>query len=437
VSANDAVLDRLTRLHPRVIDLSLGRIERLLDRLGNPEQRLPPVIHVAGTNGKGSVIAYLRAMFEAAGHRVHVYTSPHLIRFNERIVLAGSAIKDAELEAMINACEAANGEAPITFFEITTAAAMLAFAETAADILLLETGLGGRLDATNVIARPRLTAITPISLDHQDFLGDTLSKIAAEKAAILKPGVPAVVAAQPAEAMACIGDQARSVGAPLLVQGKDWDVARREDGLTLLIANRQIAFPAPGLSGAHQVENATMAAVCALQFDEFDLGESAIGEGLTTAQWPGRLDQIDPASIGIDLPPNSEIWIDGGHNPAAGRALAATVSGWNDKPLHLIVGMLNSKDPGEFLGPLLPHAESAHAITIPGETNTLPPDDIVAAARSNGANTVVAQVGLDAALQDIAARGARAGRVLICGSLHLAGHVLARVEAFENERKTG
>lgn len=436
----DAALARLTRLHPKIIDLSLGRIERLLDRLGNPERRLPPVVHIAGTNGKGSVIAYLRAIMEATGRRAHVYTSPHLVRFNERIVVAGSTIDDGTLSAVIDACEAANGDAPITFFEITTAAAMLAFADTPADILLLETGLGGRLDATNVIARPRLTAITPISLDHQSFLGDTLSEIAAEKAAILKSGVTAVIAAQPREAMVCIERNATVVKAPLLAQGNNWHVTVDAERMIVETGSWRIALPLPGLAGAHQVENAAQAVVCATQLAEFDISEQAIADGIATARWPGRLQRLDAARLSGDIPPHSEVWIDGGHNPAAASALSATLESWDDRPLHLVVGMLNSKDAAGFLAPLVALATTVSGLAIPGETNSHDAGDIAAAARACGAREAESYASLHEALQGIASRGERAPRILVCGSLHLAGHLLARYEAAAiamEKRKTG
>jgi len=428
VNASEAALDRLTRLHPKRIDLSLGRIARLLARLGNPERRLPPVVHVAGTNGKGSTIAYLRAMVEASGHSAHVYTSPHLIRFNERIVVAGTMIDDAALSAVIDACEAANDQAPITFFEITTAAAMLAFTETTADILLLETGLGGRLDATNVVATPRLSVITPISLDHQNFLGQTLREIAAEKAAIVKPGVTAVVAAQPAAAMTCIEHSANAANAPLLVHGKDWRLSTSASRMTVEAAAWRMSLPLPNLAGAHQVENAALAVVCAVELAELGLTEQAIAEGLVTARWPGRLQRLDPAPIAEDLPADCEIWIDGGHNPAAGQALAAAIAAWGDRPLHLVVGLMNNKDAAGFLAPLAARANSVTGIAIPGEANAHAADAIAAAAIASGARVATARASLADALGAIASRGERAPRILICGSLHLAGHVLALSE---------
>lgn len=291
--SSDAVLERLTRLHPKVIDLSLGRIERLLARLGHPELRLPPVVHVAGTNGKGSVIALLRAMLEADGRRTHVYTSPHLVRFHERIRLAGAPIPEADLLALLQACEAANGEAPITFFEITTAAAFLAFAETPADVLLLEVGLGGRLDATNVIAEPALTAITPVSMDHMQYLGPTLAQIAFEKAGILKPGVTAVIGRQARAAAEVIDKRAAEVAAPLLRQGRQWEVVPQGEGFHLRDGDETLELPRPALVGAHQFDNAGQAAVLARRLG---LPQAAIAEGLRRVYWPARLQHLTHGS---------------------------------------------------------------------------------------------------------------------------------------------
>jgi len=340
-------------------------------------------------------------------------------------VVAGTMIDDTALSAVIDACEAANDEAPITFFEITTAAALLAFTETPADILLLETGLGGRLDATNVITKPRLTVITPISLDHQYFLGESVAEIAAEKAAILKPGVTAVIAAQPAAAMACITHGAKTTNAPLLVHGNDWRVGTTAARMTVEAAAWRMSLPLPILAGAHQVENAALAVVCAVELAEFGLTEQAIAEGLVTARWPGRLQRLDPGPICEDLPADCEVWIDGGHNPAAGQALAAAIATWGDRPLHLVVGLMNNKDAAGFLAPLATLADSVSGIAIPGEANAHGADAITAAARASGARAASACASLADALSAIASRGERAPRILICGSLHLAGYVLA------------
>jgi dihydrofolate synthase/folylpolyglutamate synthase len=421
---SEAVLDRLTRLHPKVIDLSLGRIERLLLRLGSPERALPPVVHVAGTNGKGSVIAYLRAMLEAAGRRVHVYTSPHLTRFHERIRLSGALIEEGELVGLLEECEAANGPSPITFFEITTAAAFLAFTRHPADILLLETGLGGRLDATNVVERPLLSVITPVSIDHTQFLGDTLEAIAAEKAGILKPGVPAVIGPQPAQARAVIEARAQARGTPLARAGSDWRFEATDRGFTFVDGGTRRDFDRPALPGAHQIENAAMAVAAAGRLGGFGLDDGALGRGLAEARWPGRLQILTAGPLPALLPDGWELWLDGGHNAAAGLALAAELGRRRDRPLHLVFGMMNSKAVRDFLAPLAPLVRSLHAVAIPGEPNSLSAE---AAAGEAGAVGCSASPAPDvaAALARIAARADGPGRVLICGSLYLAGRVLA------------
>ena len=420
---SDAVLDRLTRLHPKLIDLSLGRIERLLARLNHPEANLAPVVHVAGTNGKGSVIAFLHAMLEAAGAAVQTYTSPHLVRFHERIRLTGGPIGEADLVELLEACEVANGEAPITFFEITTAAAFLAFAHEPADVLLLEVGLGGRLDATNMIARPKLTVITSVSIDHVQFLGDTLEEIAFEKAGILKPGVPAVIGPQPEGALSVIEARAAEVGAPLFRFGPDWR-AWAEDGQLIFEDHRaRRVYPLPVLSGAHQIENAGIALACAAHLDWFELDETAQGTGLVRADWPGRLQRLTHGPLAGQLPDGWELWLDGGHNAAAGAALAGIAAGWRDRPLHLVYGMLNTKAAQSFLDPLAPFAETLHAVAIPGETASLSAEDAAAHAATAGFDARVSQSVQDA-VHGIATQETL-GRILICGSLYLAGHVLA------------
>lgn len=418
--SSDAVLERLTRLHPKVIDLSLGRIERLLARLGHPELRLPPVVHVAGTNGKGSVIALLRAMLEADGRRTHVYTSPHLVRFHERIRLAGAPIPEADLLALLQACEAANGEAPITFFEITTAAAFLAFAETPADVLLLEVGLGGRLDATNVIAEPALTAITPVSMDHMQYLGPTLAEIAFEKAGILKPGVTAVIGRQARAAAEVIDKRAAEVAAPLLRQGRQWEVVPKREGFHLRDGDETLELPRPALVGAHQFDNAGQAAVLARRLG---LPQAAIAEGLRRVYWPARLQHLTHGPLISSLPDGWQLWLDGGHNAQAGEILAAEAAGW-DQPLDLIYGMLNTKAAADFLKPLAGCVRRLRAVAIPGEPNSLSAVEAAAHAEACG---ISAQSAGDTAtaLRQLVAAAEGPGRVLICGSLYLAGKVLA------------
>ena len=422
-AASDIVLARLMSLHPKLIDLSLGRVEGLLAALGNPQDRLPPVIHVAGTNGKGSTVATLRACLEAGGWRVHAYTSPHLVRFHERIRLAGRLIDEDRLVELLEECERANRGAPITYFEITTAAALLAFARLPADFVLLETGLGGRLDATNVVRQPAVTAITPISLDHQAFLGDTIAAIAGEKAGILKPGAPAIIGPQPPEAAAVFDACAAAIGAPLYRFGREWRCTSQEGAMRYEGWRWRFELPLPSLPGAHQIGNAGIAIACLEQLTGLEIGRETIAQGLRHIDWPARLQHLACGPLVELLPEGWELWLDGGHNPGAGEVLAAAISAWADRPLHLVVGMLNTKDAAGFLAPLAAHARALWAVTIPGEQNPLPAEAIVAAARSVG---LPAQESPSVAAACAAiTTDPRPARILICGSLHLAGVVLA------------
>nr|WP_282572209.1 folylpolyglutamate synthase/dihydrofolate synthase family protein [Roseomonas acroporae] len=406
-------------LHPKLIDLSLGRLHRLLAALGHPERRLPPVLHVAGTNGKGSTCAFARAIAEAAGQRVHVYTSPHLVRFHERIRLAGTLVSETALLAALEEVERVNAGAPITVFEVTTAAALLLFSRVPADLLVLEVGLGGRLDATNVVDRPAACAITSISMDHMDFLGDDLGTIAAEKAGILKPGVPCATGAQDPAALAVLETTARAVGAPLLVRGRDWRVAAAPDGLRYADAGGTLDLPPPALPGPHQADNAGIAIAALRAWGPAWLTDEAIAHGLAQAEWPARLQRLR-GRLAAGLPASWELWLDGGHNAGAGLALAAQFADWADRPLHLVVGMKTGKQTGEFLRPLLPHAASILAVAEPGQHLAMPVESVIEA--SGG----VARPGptVAAALAALAAAGGPPARVLVCGSLYLAGEVL-------------
>jgi dihydrofolate synthase / folylpolyglutamate synthase len=422
-AASDIVLARLTRLHPKLIDLSLGRIEGLLAALGNPQDRLPPVIHVAGTNGKGSTVATLRACLEAGGWRVHAYTSPHLVRFHERIRLVGELIGEDRLILLLEECEGANRGAPITYFEITTAAALLAFARVPADFVLLETGLGGRLDATNVVRHPAATAITPISLDHQAFLGDTIAAIAGEKAGILKAGAPAIIGPQMPEAAAVFDARAAEIGAPLYRFGREWRCMAENGGMRYEGPRWRCDLPLPSLLGGHQIVNSGAAIACLEQLTAFPIAADTIAQGLRHIDWPARLQRLGRGPLVEALPEGWEVWLDGGHNPGAGEVLASAVSNWADQPLYLVVGMLNTKNAAGFLAPLAPHARALWAVTIPGEENPLPSAAIAAAARSVGL-AADESPSVAAALRAITADPTPA-RILICGSLHLAGAVLA------------
>ncbi len=416
---SDAILARLMGLHPKIIDLTLDRVNRLLAALGHPERALPPVIHVAGTNGKGSTQAMIRAGYEAAGKRVHAYTSPHLARFHERIRLAGKLISEPALAALLDECEAANGGAPITFFEVTTVAAFLGFSRTPADVTLLEVGLGGRLDATNVVDQPALTIITPVSIDHQQYLGETLAEIAGEKAGILKRGVPCVVGPQAEAGLEVIEARAARLGCPLLVHGQHWHVFEERGRLIFQDENGLMDLPLPNLPGPHQIDNAG-AALAALR--HLGLGAAACEAAVTKAEWPARMQRLRHGPLAASAP-KAEIWLDGGHNPAGGEAVAATLAQMPRRPTHLICGMLNTKDIAGYLRPLAAQADSLSAVSIPQEANTLPAAATAAAARAAGFSQVQEAASVAEALALLAGQDPSA-RVLICGSLYLAGQVL-------------
>jgi dihydrofolate synthase/folylpolyglutamate synthase len=429
-SVSTTLLERLKALHPQSIDLSLGRIERLLAALGSPERRLPPVVHVAGTNGKGSLIAFLRAIAQGLGKRVHVYTSPHLVNFHERIVLAcpdGAApIAEERLVECLARAEAANAGELITLFEITTAAAFLAFAEEPADLLLLETGLGGRLDATNVIAKPLVTAITPISIDHVSFLGHTLEAIAGEKAGILKAGVPCVVGRQEAEALAVIEARAEALGAPLHVFGRDFDVYEQHRRLIFQTASRLIDLPLPRLNGRHQIDNAGAAiATASVAFGDA-LTVDALERGLTRADWPARLERLPAGGLYAYVGEGTEIWLDGGHNAAGGQAIAHAIGEFEERvprALHLVWGMMETKDAHAFIAPFKGLIERVYTVPIPDEANAFGAEALAEIAMAEGFEVTAASSVPQALMQSQAALQ-RPGRVLICGSLYLAGHVL-------------
>ncbi|MEN8658571.1 folylpolyglutamate synthase/dihydrofolate synthase family protein [Marivita sp.] len=420
-NGSDVILDRMMSLHPKVIDFTLDRVWALLKALDNPERKLPPVIHIAGTNGKGSTQAMIRAGLEAAGKSVHAYTSPHLARFHERIRLAGDLITEAHLTEVLDECYRTNGGANITYFEITTCAALLAFARTPADFTLLEVGLGGRLDATNVIDKPALTIITPVSMDHEGFLGNTVAKIAGEKAGIIKRGVPCVVGPQTDEAMEVIEAQAARLGAPLLAYGQHWHVFEERGRLVYQDETGLLDLNLPNLPGQHQVQNAG-AALAALR--HLNMPEASFDGAVQNAYWPARMQHLKGTSLN-DLAPQADLWLDGGHNPAAGDALALHLRGLPKRPTYMICGMLNTKDVRGYMRPLTGVADHLTAVSIPGETNTLSAADTAKAAKDVGLNADEAD-SVEAALLQIASVEPQA-RVLICGSLYLAGHVLRQI----------
>jgi dihydrofolate synthase/folylpolyglutamate synthase len=449
----DSIVARLTALHPKRIDLSLERLQRLLAALDHPERHVPPVIHVAGTNGKGSTVAFLRAILEAAGKSVHVYTSPHLVRFNERFRLGaqpksdvsdfghsimpisgepevgreGRLVSDDELAAALEECERANAGAPITVFEITTAVGMLLFSRHPADVLLLEVGLGGRLDATNVVDNPLATIITRISIDHTDFLGDTLEKIAAEKAGILKPGVPAIVAAQHRDALRVIERQAARLNAPLRIAGEDWTSTEERGRLVYQDEAGLLDLPPPKLYGRHQFENAGLAIAALRGIDAFKIPAAAFEAGMSKAEWPARLHRLSQGKL-VDLtPPGSELWLDGGHNPDGGRAIAAALADLEERvsrPLVLIVGMLATKDSEGFLRNFTGLARRMIAVPVAASEQGRSAEAVADAARAIGLSAT-SRDNLTEALDAVRKLDLEpAPRILITGSLYLAGDVL-------------
>src|SRR4249919_562045 len=431
MSSPESIVARLTALHPKRIDLSLDRVQRLLAALGHPEKKLPPVIHVAGTNGKGSTIAFLRAILEAAGQRVHAYTSPHLVRFNERFRIGGPGgsklVSDQELVATMEECERANAGGRITVFEITTAAGLVLFARHPADVLLLEVGLGGRLDATNVVDNPVATIITRISIDHTDFLGDSLDKIAAEKAGILKRGVPAIIASQLRDALAVIEHQAARLGVPLKVAGESWTATEERGRLVYQDETGLLDLPPPKLYRRHQFENAGLAIAALRAIKKFAIPPAAFDTGMVKAEWPARLQRLGHGRL-VDLAPaGSELWLDGGHNPDGGRAIAAALADLEERvsrPLVLIVGMLASKDCEGFLSNFAGLARRLIAVPVPGAEKGMTSEAVADIARA---------IGISATSRDNLAEAFDAARkldldppprILITGSLYLAGDVL-------------
>ena len=417
---------RLLELHPKIIDLSLDRMWRILERLGNPQTKLPPVIHIAGTNGKGSTLAMTRAMMEAAGLKAHCYTSPHLVKFHERICVAGELISEEALSALLEECEQANGSDPITFFEITTAAAFLAFSRTPADYLILEVGLGGRLDATNVIDHPAVSVITSIGLDHQQYLGDTIEEIAREKAGILKHAVIGIVGAQSVEVREQIERVAEKVGAPLKIANQDWQSYTQHGRLVFQDENGLLDLPMPALQGPHQIDNAGNAIAAIRVLNDLRISDAAIETGLRNVSWPARMQRLSNGHLNELIPLEAELWLDGGHNGPAGVVLAQTLKDMNaknPKPMVMIWGMLNTKHPSAFIANFKGIVERIITIAIPGEINTIAADELAMIAQTDGL-TASSALSLEKAMEQAAVTHP-APRIVICGSLYLAGHVLA------------
>lgn len=422
------VVARISKLHPKKIDLTLGRMWRILERLDHPERRLPPVIHVAGTNGKGSTIAYLRAILEAAGLRVHVFTSPYLVRINECVRLAGTLVGDGNLRDALLECERANGGEPLTQFEIKTAAAFLLFAKTPADVLLLEVGLGGRLDSTNVVETPLASVITPIGIDHVEFLGGTLMQIAGEKAGIIKRGVPVIAAAQLPEAQAVIEQRAKQMRSPLYAECQDWHVGMEHGRLVYQDERGLLDLAAPRLFGRHQFDNAGLAVATLRAQERFSIDAAAFERGVTSAEWPARMQRLTSGRLVDRAPRDAELWLDGGHNVDGGRVAAAALGDLEERvsrPLVVITGMMGNKDAQGFLANFAGLTRHVIAVPIPDTENAMPPDALADAARAFDMRAETA-VSVSAALQSVARLAYEIPpRILIAGSLYLAGHVLA------------
>ncbi len=411
------ILERLNQLYPALIDLSLDRLKRLLKDLGNPEQRLPPTIHVAGTNGKGSTCAFLRAIGEKAGWKVHVSTSPHLIDVTERFRIAGKLIDENELSETLSYIEQINNQQPITIFEILTVAAFLLFTKHPADLAIIEVGLGGRFDATNII-NPIASAITSISMDHEAFLGNSLTLIAKEKAGIIKKFTPVITYNQNFEILKILRNEAKNQHAPIFIQGKDWDIQLLGHDLHYKDAKGNLNLPLPNLIGSHQIKNAGLA-IATLRATNLNIPEPA-WQGITEAQWPARLQRLY-GKLTHYLSPNSELWLDGGHNADAGQILARFVQKeWQDKPLHLIVGMKNNKNSDAFLAPLIPLSTSIQAVAEPDQHLAMPIEHIIHASKNHALSGGTVQN----ALRYLQNKENKPYRVLICGSLYLAGSVL-------------
>ncbi len=427
IRASDLTIARLRALHPSLIDLSTGRVERLLEALGRPQDRLPPVIHVAGTNGKGSTTAYLRAMAEAAGLKAHVIISPHLVRFAERIRIAGTLITEEELSQRIDEVEAANDSQPISFFEITTALALHAFAQTPADLCIVEVGLGGRFDASNVFPSPAVSVITPVDYDHLEMLGPELAKIAWEKAGIIKRGRPVVVARQMDEALEVIEAEAAGLDAPLILMGRDIDAYEQNGRLVVQLEDRLLDLPPPSLFGAHQFDNAGLAVAAIHALGDPRINEDAIGRGVASAIWPGRFQSLTKGPLAeMARLRGADLWLDGAHNPHAGRALAdaiARLAARDGRPVAMIVGMLGRKDATGFFEAFRGAAHTVLTTSFDSPSAT-PPEDLAAAARAAGLNAAVVD-GVTAGLEQVLAAPGPPPHVLICGSLHFMGDVLA------------
>jgi len=419
------VLERVTRLHPREIDLSLKRIERLMGELGNPENKLPPVIHVAGTNGKGSTIAFMRSIFEACSYKVHVYTSPHLVEFVERIRIAGDLPDEAALARLMEDIEEINGDKPITYFEFVTATAILAMSRVPADITLLETGLGGRLDATNIVRSPLITVLTPISIDHTKFLGNSLVEIAAEKAAIMKNGRPCVSAIQEPCVERVIHECARDHHVDIYLENRDWAVSSDDLGRLKFESERvQWTMPCPALPGEHQLQNAGLA-LAAIELSGLTIPSPALSHGMRSVEWPARGQLLKYGPLVDQLPHGWELWLDGAHNDAAAAVLASMIEKWQDTPVYVIAGMMNKRPARSFFRSIVAVADGVVTVSIPNHENSYSAEELATEIKTLGCSNVDFSSTINDALKVVTeiCSNPRA-RIMITGSLYLAGEVL-------------
>ncbi|MAZ98455.1 MAG: bifunctional folylpolyglutamate synthase/dihydrofolate synthase [Rhodospirillaceae bacterium] len=423
------LIERLERLHPKIIDLSLDRLNNLLNALDNPQKRLPPVIHVAGTNGKGSTIAILRSIQNAAGLSIHAYTSPHLVHLNERFIIAGKEITEKSLIQTLTECENANAGAEITFFEIITAAGLLVFSKIKADLLLLEVGLGGRFDATNVVSNPILSIITPISLDHQQYLGDTLEKIAYEKAGILKEKRPAIIGQQGPEALKVIKLKAEETGSPLFIFQRDWNITETKSAIKFEVEGSTSYFEKPNLKGIHQIQNAGIAIAATHYLKEvLPIKNGSIDQGLLTVKWPARLQKINEGPLINILPTNVELWIDGGHNQNASLLIAHTIRNWKIKnpclSIHMVFGCLSNREIKALLQPFINIIDLVQTVKIPEQANSASRELVAHTAKSMGFHANPADT-VTKAIKNIISLSTGKRLILIYGSLYLSGSVLA------------
>ena len=423
------LIERLERLHPKIIDLSLDRLNNLLNALDNPQKRLPPVIHVAGTNGKGSTIAILRSIQNAAGLSIHAYTSPHLVHLNERFIIAGKEITEKSLIQTLTECENANAGAEITFFEIITAAGLLVFSKIKADLLLLEVGLGGRFDATNVVSNPILSIITPISLDHQQYLGNTLEKIAYEKAGILKEKRPAIIGQQGPEALKVIKLKAEETGSPLFIFQRDWNITETKSAIKFEVEGSTSYFEKPNLKGIHQIQNAGIAIAATHYLKEvLPIKNGSIDQGLLTVKWPARLQKINEGPLINILPTNVELWIDGGHNQNASLLIAHTIRNWKIKnpclSIHMVFGCLSNREIKALLQPFINIIDLVQTVRIPEQANSASRELVAHTAKSMGFRANPADT-VTKAIKNIVSLSTGKRLILIYGSLYLSGSVLA------------